>query len=187
MLPATRVVACAAAIALLGVGCRDPNYEEVLRPYTEAVLTNGMVIRVQNRTGLLAITGGSGTERSYVWGNCKWNFKLVSRTGRFYGKLGLYRPGDLALPPCEGFTRAVVEESQLHFASPEEAVAYFSGPWYTNQMDVVYNHQGLVVGWAKAPSRRQINVDIFQIMIAGHPPTNLPGARDDLISISTAH
>jgi hypothetical protein len=59
--------------------------------------------------------------------------------------------------------------------------------WIAEQqwMPFVYRNDGLMVGWSKTPLRRQLNVDVWQILIHGQKPTSLPGATDGAIRVSS--
>ena len=70
-----------------------------------------------------------------------------------------------------------------NFDSEEEAkAALLESSAY---MDWVYTPDGLVVGFGQTPSRKQINFDLFQFLVRGQKPINLPGSRTDNISITT--
>jgi hypothetical protein len=85
------------------------------------------------------------------------------------------------LAECEGVARAVVEEGQQHFTTVDEAVAWLNKK--SEWMRYVYRNDGLAVGWRTViPYRKQLNVDVWQILIGGQKPTGLPGADDSAIS-----
>jgi hypothetical protein len=103
------------------------------------------------------------------------------RGERWYGSLGLYYPGPGDhWKEHNGITRGVVEEGQQHFKSIKEAMAWIEKRKY---MPFVYRNDGLMVGWSKTPERRQLTVEVWQILINGKKPMALPGAQDSAIEI----
>ena len=42
---------------------------------------------------------------------------------------------------------------------------------------------GLMIGWSKTPSRKQLNVEVWQIYISGKKPGELAGSQDDKIIV----
>jgi hypothetical protein len=72
--------------------------------------------------------------------------------------------------------RAVVEEGQQHFDTADAAVAWVKARQW---MPYVYTNDGLVVGWdTTIPERKQLNVEVWQLLVAGSRPTQLGGADD---------
>jgi hypothetical protein len=104
------------------------------------------------------------------------------RPERWYGSLGLYFPGPgHHWKEHGGIARGVVEEGQQNFESKEEALRWIGErPW----LSPVYRNDGLVVGWSKNLGRKQLNVEVWQVYVAGRKPTRLPGSQDDKISVS---
>lgn len=156
-------------------------------PETELVMTQGMKIVATNKSGTIEVEAGRDSRRKYTWEGATREVLLVVRKARWYGSLGLYSPGSGisgTFPPHNGISRAVVEEGQQHFNSMEEALKWLNRPWYKDVLNWVYNNRGLVVGWSKAPSRNQLNVEVWQIYINGKRPTRLPGANDAAIQVS---
>ena len=86
---------------------------------------------------------------------------------------------------CEGVSRPLFEESQLHFPSLAAAQA-----WVTrhskNRPDSVWTNDGLVVQWLVSPTRYQIDVDLTQICVQGKRPDRLAGASETAIEITRA-
>jgi hypothetical protein len=85
----------------------------------------------------------------------------------------------------DGITRAVVEEGRQHFRSVEEALSWLRSR-NRNWMDYIYRDDGLVVGWKRVPSRRQLNVEVWQVLIQGSKPSKLDGSANDRIRISAS-
>lgn len=148
----------------------------------EVVMTPGMRITANTPAGSMTITAGEGLVRSYTWEGSTRSVEMVPRAERWHGSLGLYYPG-----PGEhwkehhGIARGVVEEGQQHFQTVDEAMKWIqSRKW----MPYVYTDNGLIVGWRKVPSRKQLNVEVWQILIAGKKPNHLPGSQNSKIGIS---
>ncbi len=49
---------------------------------------------------------------------------------------------------------------------------------------VQHTRDGLVVCWGKNLARKQLNVDIWQVVISGKRPTDLKGSSNNAISVS---
>lgn len=104
----------------------------------------------------------------------------MAEEGALGRQLGAYYPG-----PGEhwaehnGITRGVLREGQQHFETIDEALAWIHLPWQEHVS--VYRDDGLFVLFDKVPERRQINVDVIQILIADQKPTALPGSQNEKI------
>ncbi|MEO7677303.1 MAG: hypothetical protein ABIV39_11125, partial [Verrucomicrobiota bacterium] len=100
------------------------------------------------------------------------------------GSLGIYYPG-----PGEhwksnkGITRGVLDEGVLWFKTVDDALNWIKRARSTG-VDYVFTDDGLLIGFGKTPARKQLNVDVWQIMIAGEKPRSLPGSKNDLVSVS---
>ena len=149
----------------------------------ELVMQPGMTITAQTRTGTIAITAGPDLKRSYAWEGASRSATLEPRTERWYGSLGAYYPG-----PGEhwaehnGITRGVLQEGQQHFGSEQQAT-----DWLRKQSDyypTVYRDDGLVVSFGKVLPRRQLNVEVWQILIQGAKPEKLPGSDNSKINVT---
>jgi hypothetical protein len=174
------------SIAILGLTTGLFSCDLVARPASqpETVMTSGMVITARTPEGEIAIRAGEGFERSYTWEGATRSLRMWPRRKRWYGSLGLYYPG-----PGEhwkmhdGITRAVVEEGQQHFGSLAEALSWLRSR-NRDWMHYVYRDDGLVVGWKRVPSRRQLSVEVWQILIQGTKPSKLDGSDNDRIRVS---
>ena len=178
---------------------------EWARPSPEMVMTPGCETRARTQMGVIRVRAGNvvppgkdhivqtirgpitvrATElypRTYYWGRCQGTVDLGPRNQRWHGSLGAYFPGTgFHWPECEGVARAVVEEGQQHFTTVDEAVAWLNKK--SEWMRYVYRNDGLAVGWRTViPYRKQLNVNVWQILIGGQKPTRLPGADDSAIS-----
>ena len=150
----------------------------------EIVMTTGMEITAQTATGEIKIRAGQNYERFYTWNGATRSAKLWPRKQRWWGSLGIYYPG-----PGEhwesngGITRGVVGEGVLWFKTVDDAVNWITRARSTGA-DYVFTDDGLLIGFGKVPARKQVNVDVWQIMIAGEKPHSLPGSKNDLVSVS---
>lgn len=126
----------------------------------------GDSITAQTPSGTVTITANDVLTRTYMWVGASRSARLGPRPERWYGNLGAYYPG-----PGDhwrehiGITRGVLQEGQQDFDSIEDALAWIRKPWH--QQRSVYRDDGLFVLFAKVPERRQFNVDVIQILIAG--------------------
>jgi hypothetical protein len=147
----------------------------------EVVMAPGMRITATTPTGTITVRAGKGLKRSYTWEGGTRSVEMWPRYDRWYGSLGLYFPG-----PGEhwenhkGITHAVVEEGQQHFETTDEALKWLAERKW---MPYVYGNDGLVVGWCKTPAQRQLNVEVWQVLIKGKKPTELPKSQGNKIKI----
>jgi hypothetical protein len=146
----------------------------------ELVMTNGMVIIAETPTGTITITAGRGLKRTYIWEGASRSATLWARSKRWYGSLGAYYPG-----PGEhwrnhnGITRGVLEEGQQHFDSEQQAMEWLR----TRYSPAVYRDDSLVVSFGKVIERRQLNVDVWQILIRGVKPERLERSNNNKIKV----
>ena len=148
----------------------------------EVVMSPGMSIKATTPVGTITIMANDPLTRSYTWEGATRSVEMYPRTERWYGSLGLYFPG-----PGDhwklhnGITRGVLDEGQQHFATTKQALAWLRARTY---MPFVYRNDGLVVGWGKVLPRRELDVEVWQLMIGGHKPRRLAGAQDSRISVA---
>ena len=152
----------------------------------ELVMQPGMTITAQTNTGIIAIIPGPNLMRTYAWEGASRSAMLFPRTERWYGSLGAYYPGPGDhWAEHNGITRGVLQEGQQHFGSEQQAT-----DWLRKQSDyypTVYRDDGLVVSFGKVLSRRQLNVEVWQILIQGAKPQKLPGSDNSKINVSNAN
>jgi hypothetical protein len=151
----------------------------------ELVMQPGMTITAETKTGSISVSAARDMKRTYTWEGASRSVTLLPRKERWYGSLGAYYPG-----PGEhwrehnGITRGVLQEGQQHFESEQEALDWLrkqSGYYST-----VYRDDGLVVSFGKTLPRRQINVEVWQILIHGAKPQKLPGSDNTKINVTNA-
>lgn len=129
----------------------------------------------------MTIGAEEGTVRTYSWDGITRRVELTARPKRWYGSLGLYNPGE-SIEEHKGITRALVSECQRHFTSEQEALDWLNGPYHKKYL--VYNSNGLAVGWYLTPERNQLTVDVWQVYVNGKKPTNLPDANNRDLEVS---
>jgi len=147
----------------------------------EIVMTPGSSISVKTDSGSLTVTAGRGLKRCYTWEAATRCVEMEPRDERWYGSYGLYFPGPGDhWAEHNGITRGVTEEGQQNFKSKPEALKWLHE---FRNVALVYRNDGLAMGWGKVLPRRQLNVEVWQILIDGKKPDALPGAQDGLITV----
>jgi hypothetical protein len=151
-------------------------------PYTENVLSEGMMISARTPSGKISIKGKKGCSREYAGDNWSKKSTLIPRDTRWYGSLGLYDPADS--DTMNG--RLIVDEGRQFFASESETLRYFQrlSGYYGR---LTYNNSGLLIAYkvidvgGGEPTR---SLTIWQIYINGKKPSSLRGAVDKDIEIT---
>jgi hypothetical protein len=167
-------------IAALSVSCSRGANEDSPR---ETVLSQGQTIEATNKNGKIKITYVSPLRRKYQWNGQERVVTLIPRQEPFDGRLGLYQPADSWILGLRK-TRLVLDEAIRNFDSNEKAIdALVESRGY---MDWVYTSDGLVVGFGQTPSRKQVNINVFQFLVRGRKPANLLGSRPQQIEIRFA-
>ncbi len=154
-----------------------------LPPGCEVVMSPGMRITAATPVGTIAITAVDELTRSYAWDGATRAVEMTPRATRWYGSLGIFNAGaGEHWRDNHGITRGVTEEAQQHFKTVEEAMSWIKKQ---DSMPFVYRNDGLMVGWDKVLKRKQLNVEVYQILIGGRKPKGLPGSHDDKIVVKT--
>jgi len=166
---------------ILAAGCSE-NPGPKPGVVNEMVMSEAMSITATTDEGTITISAGQGFQRSYTWDGATRSVTLWPRWERWYGSLGAYYPG-----PGEhwkdnhGITRGVLEEGQQHFQTVQDAMVWIHLPYHTG---CVYRNDGLMVCWGRTPARKQLNVEVWQIYIAGKKPAQLSGNQDEKILVN---
>jgi hypothetical protein len=169
----------AVILAGLMTSC-DESHEPKTGLTNEMVMTNGMSITAKTPEGTIVITAGTGFERSYTWDGETRSVKLWPRWERWYGSLGAYYPGDGShWRNNHGITRGVLDEGQQHFETEEEAMKWING--LPHHAECVYRDDGLMVWWRRTPAARTLNLEVWQIYVAGQKPTKMEGSENSNI------
>jgi hypothetical protein len=175
-----------AALALwTGLACSHApgGSDKPVPPGAEVVMAPGSALVALTPSGEIQVGAGQGLQRCYTWEGATRCVEMIPRKTRWLGSLGVYFPGPgHHWDDHKGISRAVVQEGQQHFQTIDQALA-----WIASQkkwIPVVYRNDGLLVGWSKEPERKQLNVEVWQLLVAGAKPSTLPGAEDQRISVS---
>jgi hypothetical protein len=161
----------------------DPRSQsEILR---EFVLYEGVTLKAILGDETLRISASKLLQRSYFWHTCELGAELNPRRSRWYGSMGGYNAGasfGLSAGGCNGISRPVVGEGQIHFDNHETAEK-----WIKRQPDFfkkVWNTDGLLVTWATIPERSQLNVDVWQMCLNGKPYTPAGVSKNSTLSVT---
>jgi hypothetical protein len=158
----------------------------------ELVLQENTHLVAITPSGRISIRAGKKFDRWYSWGQCTLRSHMQARSSRWLGNLGIYDPAgsflilSTVLPwwfKCDGISRTVVDEGQIHFANQSTAETWLAR--YAEPSASVWTNDGLLVRWDITKEREQINVDLWQICIHGRRPIKLPGAHDQAITVTT--
>ena len=160
--------------------------EPPLEPEVESVMSPGMSIKATTATGTIVIRALDDLHREYTWDGATRAVTMDVRRERWYGSLGLYFPGSGDhWEEHQGVTRGVLEEGQQHFDTGGEFDAWLTKRLAREQMSFVWTDDGLLVGWGKNLSRKQLNVEVWQIFIGGAKPTKLKDSNNSAITVRT--
>ncbi len=151
--------------------------------FSELVMSPGMRITATTKNGTVSIYADDELERTYTWDGSSRRVRLWPRNTRWYGSLGAYFPGvGSHWRSHNGIVRGVLEEGQMHFDSKSEALSWLNNAWH-KKAGSVYNDNGLFVLFFKSPDRKQINIDVFQILVNGKSPVTLSGSSNASIFV----
>ena len=199
------LVAFAAAVGS-ACGPTDLSHEPSGEP-TEGcdggVLAEGNELVVRLPDFEIKIRAGADCLRHFTWDGGTRSAYLWPRHEPWGRETGAYWPGPgHHWPSHGGVTRGVVRESVIEVDSVETALQWLRyggtdergwyGPFPSNAPirpkghSHVYRDDGLAVGVGFAPSRGQINVDVWQILIDGQKPTRMPGSINTAITLVPA-
>ena len=158
-------------------GCNVASEEPFVN---DVVLSPGHSIEASNKNGKVRISYVTSVKRKYEWDGRAKIIKMIPRKKPFDGRLGLYHPASSwGLNPFE--IRLVAQEAVINFDSEDQIYAFLRQS--SDYMDWVYTNNGLVVGFGRTPSRRQINIDLWQILLRGQKPNGLIGAKPEDIVV----
>ena len=160
-------------VAMLVSACADHTlvHDTVLRP--------GQSVSASNRAGRVRIVYlGPATRRFEIDGRSK-TIRMTQRPEMFDRRSGIYDPADWFWP-WRPSLRIVCDESVINFETIDELYAFLGEQ---RSMDWVYTPDGLVIGFDRTPSRYQVNVDVYQLLVRGEKPNGLRGARPYAIQL----
>jgi len=147
----------------------------------ELVMRSNIRLEVTASGQALAISAGDGMARTYEWGHCKLSADPCPRTERWFGIRGIYDPAPELVhlsKGCDGITRTVIQEGQIHFTNSALAEWWLQHYKEPHPTSTVWTSDGLVVQFGLVPGRYQINVNVIQVCIGEERPKSLAGARD---------
>ena len=147
------------------------------RDVPEMVMSPGMTITVRNANGTMSIEAGDDLWRRFRWDDYTVKTRLDPRRNRWNGSHGAYDPGDTWF-----LTTAVVMDEGRHFFDSIDAAMrdLYVGSAVRKP---VWTKDGLVVSWHYIAGDVRVGVEVHQIYINGQKPTDLPGAREDLLIV----
>lgn len=158
------------------------------------VMPNDMSIEVVGANGLVRVTSTGALERKYEWSDCSLSTTMITRASRWYGSKGAYDPAaslGIFSWGCEGISRAVVQEGQIHFDDEE-----FAREWVRRKsgiFETTWSTDGLLISWGFSPERSQLNFDVWLMCLDGEPfdPGSTYGLHEPVVisgpSGSTIH
>ena len=162
-------------------GCDKREAPTTPYPFTRLAMQPGMVIEAKNKNGTVYIEYLSPLERRYRWNGHDEKRTLIPRKEIWLGRLGAYDPATAYI--WEIFSpRIVANDSEIDFTTMEDVEKWLHQG--SAVLDWVYTNDGLVVGFAKASSRNQVNIDVYQIYINGEKPSKLKGSRPENINVT---
>ena len=148
----------------------------------EVVMAPGSKLVAVTPVGEIQVAAGKGLQRCYSWEGATRCVEMRPRRKRWQGSLGIYFPGSgYHWSGHRGIARAVVEEGQQHFRTQEEALDWIHAQ--RRWISVVYRNDGLLVASGKNLERKQLNVEVWQLLVAGVRPRALSGADDQKINV----
>lgn len=179
---AVRIMFICIAVIVAFLAVNRLSTPESRPPYIELVLPEQTRLTVDTDAGSITLISDKGLERRYAWGNCELKTRLIPRSTRWYGSLGGYNPAS-GLDPhilfsfaCDGISRPVVGEGQIHFETMD-AAEYWISRYNSSRSPSVWSSDGVLLKWSLTPQRDQLNIDLWQICIAGRKPSALKGSR----------
>jgi hypothetical protein len=170
-------------VSVLGIVCTLASCAQFDDSRTEIVMCPGSTIDVASPNLPISIQAVGRTSRRYQLADIDETFKLVPRHARWNGSFGMYRP------PGMSRSRMALEESLLFFDSLEDMQYWMT--WVQRQGGLFqFTSDGLVVHWGfrrpnaqASRAKRDLTVEVHQLLLKGVKPTNLPGASDEAFTI----
>jgi hypothetical protein len=162
--------------AVAGIGC------QAIAPEAdpEAVLAPGDTLTLRNGSGEIRVRATSALGREFTWEGATRSLTLWRREAPWHGAKSLYFPG-----PGDhwrlhnGISRAVVEEGRIDFETSDAM-----NQWIADRLlDFRSGGDGLIAGWGINPSRRQLNVEIWQVTVNGQAPAKLSGVESGGLAV----
>ncbi|MBL4771646.1 MAG: hypothetical protein JKY61_11020 [Planctomycetes bacterium] len=142
-----------------------------ITPPKDAVLAPGQSIRITNANGSVLVAWDDVASRHFTYKDTQWTEPMIVREYIWYGAWGIYSAGDNYFDRTREVGRLMYGESCVDFDSEEELKKYMDGEWNKNQVQYVWNEDGLVGGLHFQQDRRgQLVVDLWEITVQGQVP-----------------
>lgn len=144
----------------------------------EVVLCPGASIAVTVGDAPFSIASTGQLDRQVTTGGVERKIRLIPRTERWFGSLGLYNPGAGAAG-----IHVIMEEGVQHFSALEDLQYWLQSE--QRRLPIEFTADGLVVaasfqarppGVSVGPESAMI-VEVWQLLVNGKPPSNLVGAH----------
>lgn len=151
----------------------------------DLVMTKGSWISFAGDRGVMDIWAGTGLGRSYTWKDVNKDTVLEAREKSVGGVREVYFQGltNWHDHPHDDTDSGEFREGRKNFGTLEEAVVWLR--LQSEKYPTVHRNDGLVVSCGRDAKRRQIAVEVWQILVNGTKPTTLPGSDDSNISFSS--
>lgn len=156
----------------------------------ELVLKEGANLTAKNGNLEIIISAGKGLDRTYTYGGCSLESDMRPRRSRWFGNMGIYdhaaRFGISFGKSCDGISRTVVQEGQIHFRNENLANEWLQEKIKRqSQATFLTTFDGLVVEfYPPSIPRRQMNVDLWQVCINGKRPKALYTENSMIIDVT---
>jgi len=155
---------------------------------SEIVLQEGARLVASTSNGKISVIAGNKFERRYEWNGCGLDAHMFPRQERWLGSLGMSdaaaRMFNSPWAGCDGISRPVVEEGQIHFADERSAEVWIARRKLIDSFHTVWTNDGIFIQWGLSPQRNQLNVELEQLCIRGKRPLKLIGATDSSVSFT---
>jgi hypothetical protein len=174
-----------------------PQEADVDFQQQQLVLRPGSVLTAVDRQGRRIRVRSTGKlTRCVEWPEHRRPVRMIPRREPWLsGQLGGYDPQARFFPGPHAPPRVIYSEYQLHYAHRSELiedglnrrVQTLRGGrrrWVPLRELLVYDGTGLAITWAWQPDRNAMSVVVFQMLIQGRKPEDLPHAQDGRITLS---
>lgn len=149
-------------------------------------MSDSMKICATDNNEKICVVADGKTKRIISWDGEEHPINLIPRKKRWHGELGLISPEqpDNVWKTQKCSLRALIREAQIRYKSLEDAVDKLRFPFAKKDgWHIVYNNQGLLIMWNKTimPGNNTLDISIYQILINGKKPTQIPGNKNEQI------
>lgn len=156
----------------------------------ESVLNDGVKICAKNELNEFAeicIEAKKNNIRTITFNGESETVKMKERKYRWYGLLGLINDEPSKWKNHKLISRANIEEAQINYENTDEFVKWRNK--YFDKNTEVYRDDGLSIRWfvSMNPNDHKgvLDLGIYQIMISGKKPNELPGSSNTSIIVKS--